>query len=191
MSVASLLQTLGIVTPVPPVKTAGVTEKPLLNQECSPCSPCYPEKQRRANKESERREEWQPGQPTNPDDLLADIAAMLQADPGQLRALLSADDIQDIADGENSRTYMLDYFRLMRADGKLPVCTELPAKASKPPLSHMESAKAWTPAHDRYISHVMACTDCRAPQRRYCHEGAQLRGEYWGIHQSNNTEESL
>jgi len=127
----------------------------------------------------------------NPDDLLADIAAMLQADPGQLRALLSADDIQDIADGENSRTYMLDYFRLMRADGKLPVCTELPAKASKPPLSHMESAKTWTPSHDPYISHVMACTDCRAPPRRYCDEGAQLRGEYWGIHQSTKTEESL
>jgi hypothetical protein len=127
----------------------------------------------------------------NPDALLAEIAAMLQADPRQLRALLSADDIQDIADGENSRTYMLDYFRLMRADEKLPVCTELPAKASKPPPSHMESAKAWTPAHDRYISHVMACTDCRAPQRRYCDEGAQLQYEYWGIHQSNNTEESL
>jgi len=127
----------------------------------------------------------------NPDDLLADIAAMLQADPRQLRALLSADDIQDIADGENSRTYMLDYFRLMRADEKLPVCTDMPAKASKPPPSHMESAKTWMPAHDRYISHVMACTDCRAPQRRYCDEGAQLRCEYWGIHQSADIEESL
>jgi hypothetical protein len=77
----------------------------------------------------------------NTDDLLADIAAMLQADPGQLRALLSADDIQDIADGENSRTYMLDYFRLMRADEKLPVCTDPPAKASKPPPSHMEGKR--------------------------------------------------
>jgi hypothetical protein len=127
----------------------------------------------------------------NPDDLLADIAAMLQADTRQLRALLSADDIQDIADGENSRTYMLDYFRLMRADEKLPVCTDPTAKAIKPPPSHMESAKTWTPVHDRYISHVIACTDCRAPQRRYCDEGAQLRCEYWGIHQSTNTEESL
>jgi hypothetical protein len=130
-------------------------------------------------------------QKQNPDAMLAEIAVMLQADPDQLRALMSADDIQDIADGENSRTYMLDYFRLMRADEKLPVCTDPPAKASKPPPSHMESAKTWTPVHGRYISHVMACTDCRAPQRRYCDEGAQLRGEYWGIHQSANTEESL
>jgi hypothetical protein len=74
-------------------------------------------------------------QQQNPDALLADIAVMLQASPGQLRALLSTDDIQDIADGANSRAYMLDYFRLMRADGKLPVCTE-------PPQSQMDSAKA-------------------------------------------------
>ena len=63
----------------------------------------------------------------NPDDLLREIAAILQASPDQLHALLSADDIQDIADGENSRVYMLDYFRLMRADGKLPVYIAPPA----------------------------------------------------------------
>jgi hypothetical protein len=57
----------------------------------------------------------------NPDAMLAEIAAILQADPDQLRTLLSADDLADIAQGNNSRTYMLDYFRLMRADGKLPV----------------------------------------------------------------------
>jgi hypothetical protein len=62
----------------------------------------------------------------NPDALLAEIAVMLQADPDQLRALLSTDDIQDIADGANSRAYMLDYFRLMRADGKLPVLIGAP-----------------------------------------------------------------
>tara|TARA_R110001592_G_scaffold215036_1_gene468376 strand:- start:1829 stop:2263 length:435 start_codon:yes stop_codon:yes gene_type:complete len=56
----------------------------------------------------------------NPDDLLADIAAMLQVAPNQLRALLSANDLDDIADGYNSRAYMLDYFRLMRTDGLLP-----------------------------------------------------------------------
>jgi hypothetical protein len=56
----------------------------------------------------------------NPDDLLAGIAAMLQAEPSQLRALLSADDLHDIAHGHNSRAYMLDYFRQMRTDGKLP-----------------------------------------------------------------------
>jgi hypothetical protein len=80
-------------------------------------------------------------QKQNPDAMLAEIAVMLQADPDQLRTLMSADDIQDIADGENSRTYMLDYFRLMRADEKLPVCTDPPAKANKPPPSHMEGKR--------------------------------------------------
>jgi hypothetical protein len=121
----------------------------------------------------------------DPDALLMDIAVMLQASPGQLRALLSTDDIQDIADGANSRAYMLDYFRLMRADGKLPVCTEPPpAKATEPPQSHMESARAWKPAHEAMINHVMACTACRAPQGRYCDKGAELRRFYWDAQQS-------
>ncbi|MCL1479050.1 MAG: hypothetical protein MH219_16755 [Marinobacter sp.] len=68
----------------------------------------------------------------NPDDLLADIAAMLQADPGQLRALLSADDVSETAQGFNSLDYMLDYFRQMRTDGKLPTVTATPAPQSKP-----------------------------------------------------------
>jgi hypothetical protein len=110
---------------------------------------------------------------------------MLRANPDQLRAPLSADDIQAIADGANSRSYMLDYFRQMRADGKLPVCTAPPpAKASKPPQSHMEIAKVWKPSHELYINHVTDCTACRAPQRRYCDEGAQLWREYWDVHQS-------
>ena len=121
----------------------------------------------------------------DPDALLMDIAVMLQASPGQLRALLSTDDIQDIADGANSRAYMLDYFRLMRADGKLPVCTEPPpAKATEPPQSHMESARAWKPAHEAMINHIMACTACRAPQGRYCDKGAELRRFYWDAQQS-------
>ena len=57
----------------------------------------------------------------DPDALLMDIAVMLRANPDHLYALLCEDDIQDIADGANSRAYLLDYFRLMRADGKLPV----------------------------------------------------------------------
>lgn len=59
----------------------------------------------------------------NPDSMLAEIAVMIRASPGQLRALLCDDDLDDIAQGYNSRSYMLDYFRLMRADGKLPVLT--------------------------------------------------------------------
>ena len=54
----------------------------------------------------------------NPDALLLDIAVMLQANPDRLRALLSDDDMQAIAEGEHSRTYLTAYFRLMRSDGK-------------------------------------------------------------------------
>jgi len=121
----------------------------------------------------------------NPDALLLDIAAMLQASTGQLRALLSTNDIQDIADGENSRSYMLDYFRLMRTDGKLPVCLEPPpAKATESPQSYLESAQAWKPAHEAMMNHVTDCTACRAPRGRYCNEGADLRRAYRDAHQS-------
>jgi len=103
-------------------------------------------------------------QSQNPDALLMDIAAMLQANPDHLYALLCADDIQDIADGANNRAYLLDYFRLMRADGKLPICTEPPpAKATEPPQSYLESAQAWKPEHEAMMDHVTGCTACRAP----------------------------
>jgi hypothetical protein len=124
-------------------------------------------------------------QQQNPDALLLDIAVMLQANPDQLRALLSTDDIQGIADGANSRAYLLDYFRLMRADGKLPICTEPPpAKATEPPQSYLESAQAWKPEHEAMMNHVTGCTACRAPQGRYCNEGADLRRVYLDAHQS-------
>jgi hypothetical protein len=111
-----------------------------------------------------------------------DIAAMLQANPDQLRALLSTDDIQDIADGANSRAYMLDYFRLMRADGKLPICkAPPPAKATESPQSRMDSEKTWKRAHEAIINHVMGCTACPAPQSRYCEQGAKLYGACIGM----------
>jgi hypothetical protein len=63
-------------------------------------------------------------------------------------------------------------------------CCNEATKASKPPQSHMEIAKVWKPSHELYINHVTDCTACRAPQRRYCDEGAQLWREYWDVHQS-------
>ena len=124
-------------------------------------------------------------QQQNPDALLADIAVMLRANPDQLRALLSTDDIQDIADGANSRAYMLDYFRLMRTDEKLPVSTaQPPAKAPESPQGYIESSKAWKPAHEAMMNHVTDCTACRASQGRYCNEGADLRRVYLDAHQS-------
>ena len=121
----------------------------------------------------------------NPDALLMDVAVMLRANPDQLRALLSTDDLQDIADGANSRAYMLDYFRLMRTDEKLPVSTaQPPAKAPESPQGYIESSKAWKPAHEAMMNHVTDCTACRASQGRYCNEGADLRRVYLDAHQS-------
>ncbi|PFG53112.1 hypothetical protein ATG98_2194 [Marinobacter sp. LV10R520-4] len=121
----------------------------------------------------------------NPDAMLMEIAVMLRANPDHLYALLCEDDIQDIADEANSRAYMLDYFRLMRTDGKLPIHTEPPpAKATEPPQSYIESAQAWKPAHEAMMNHVTGCTACRAPQGRYCNEGADLRRVYLEAHQS-------
>ena len=155
--------------PQPPENVEAAAGKGYAGLSANPQNPQPPTEQKRQD----------------PDVMLMDIAAMLRANPDQLRALLCSDDIQDIADGANSRAYMLDYFRLIRANGKLPVCTEPPpAKATDPPQSHMESARAWKPAHEAMINHVMACTACRAPQGRYCNEGADLRRAYRDAHQS-------
>ena len=155
--------------PQPPENVEAAAGKGYAGLSANPQNPQPPAEQKRQD----------------PDALLADIAVMLRANPDQLRALLSTDDIQDIADGANSRAYMLEYFRLMRADGKLPVCTEPPpAKATEPPQSYIESAKAWKPAHEAMMNHVTACTACRAPQGRYCNEGADLRRAYRDAHQS-------
>jgi len=113
----------------------------------------------------------------NPDDLLAEIAAMLQADPDQLRALLSADDLDDIAHGRNSRGYMLDYFRQMRTDGKLPTITAAaPAPQGKPDTTGR--AATWKPEHEQYLNHYTECTACYAPKGRYCEQGASLHQTY-------------
>lgn len=56
-------------------------------------------------------------QAQNPDALLVHLAKTLQADVHRLRALLSDDDMQDIAEGHHTRSYLLAYFRLMRSDG--------------------------------------------------------------------------
>ncbi|MCL1488980.1 MAG: hypothetical protein MH186_14740 [Marinobacter sp.] len=116
----------------------------------------------------------------NPDDLLADIAAMLQADPGQLRALLSADDVSETAQGFNSLDYMLDYFRQMRTDGKLPTVTATPAPQSKPDTTGR--AEVWEPAHEAMTNHLTDCTACYAPKHRYCEQGAGLHRAYHDAH---------
>lgn len=64
----------------------------------------------------------------DPDAVLQELAQTLQANPARLRALVSSDDMEDIANGEHSRAYLLAYFRLMRSDGK--------QLADDPPSAH-------------------------------------------------------
>ena len=129
----------------------------------------------------------------SPDAMLAEIAALLQADPDQLRALLSADDLDDIAQGRNNLDFMLTYFRLMRSNGQLPITAppapKRPAPQSAPTAA--DRAKAWKPAHDAMINHIMACNACYAPRQRYCEQGADLHKAYINDWQSANRAESL
>lgn len=124
----------------------------------------------------------------NPDALLIGLAKTLQADVHRLRALLSDDDMQDIAEGLHSRAYLLSYFRLMRSDGK-PLADDTPAPGKTPGNgpSHVERMKAWKPAHDVMINHLMACPACYAPLSRYCTEGADLRRTYLNACQTNQS----
>jgi len=97
------------VTPVTPATATALPPQAVPILTVTPVTPVTPQ-----NIDAQKK---------NPDALLMDIALTLHAKPDDLYALLCADDIQDIAEGLNSRAYMLDYFRLMRADGKLPVRT--------------------------------------------------------------------
>ena len=190
MSIASILQTLGIksVPLVPPAPMAEGTGNPRINQECSPCSPCSPEKHRKVEQERqpERRETWQPGQPANPDALLLEIAQTLEANPARLRAMMSHDDVQAAATGESSRAYLLEFFRLKQQTGELLADHPQPpgSKALGNQPGHMERMKAWKPAHESMIDHVMACTACYAPKHRYCEQGAGLHRAYHDAYQS-------
>ncbi|WP_288367472.1 hypothetical protein [uncultured Marinobacter sp.] len=115
----------------------------------------------------------------NPDALLLEIAQTLQASPARLRALLSDDDMQDIAEDAISRSHLLAYFRLMRSDGH-PLANDSPEPTRAPESRprHLELMQAWKPAHDALINHLMACDDCHAPHAHYCEKAAELRRSY-------------
>lgn len=112
MSVTNLLQTLGIhsVPPVPPAYSCEGTENTHEKQSRTPCTPCTPEKHRGAEKNPKR---------VNPDAVLLKVARQLKASPASLRAMLTDDDMQDIADGLNSPAVMLEFFRLAQKHGEL------------------------------------------------------------------------
>ena len=158
------------VTPVTPTENPEVTPAALGREGRNPCNPCNPEKHRGAQEKPE---------PHNPDALLLELARTLPASPKLLRALLSDDDMQDIAEGATSRGHLLAYFRLMRSDGK-PLADDepLPTRTPESRPSHIERMKAWKPAHERLINHLMACQDCFGPLGRYCDIGAQIRHAY-------------
>ncbi|GGC62094.1 hypothetical protein GCM10011362_08260 [Marinobacter halophilus] len=183
MSIARILQTMGIesVPHVPPTQVAEGTGKAPIDHKCSPCSPCSLEKLRGPDKKGalEYQEVWQTEQPANPDALLFELAQTLQASPARLRALLSEDDMQDIAEGATSRSHLLAYFRLMRSDGKqLADDQPAPTRARDSRSDYIQRMQAWKPAHDAMINHIMACQRCYPPRNRYCSEGARLRGDY-------------
>jgi hypothetical protein len=69
----------------------------------------------------------------NPDVVLLELAHTLQANPDRLRALLSDDDMQAIAEDclGYDRANLLAYFRLMRLDGH-PLEDDKPEPAKAP-----------------------------------------------------------
>lgn len=121
----------------------------------------------------------------NPDELLLAIAQTLQSNPARLRAMLTDDDMQDIAEGLNSPADMLDFFRLAQENGDL-LADDTPEPTRKPESrpGHVELMQAWKPAHDDLINHLMACSACHAPRARYCTDGAELRRAYLESYQN-------
>jgi hypothetical protein len=133
----------------------------------------------------------------NPDTVLMEIATTLKADAHMLRALLSDDDIQAIAENcpGYDRARLADYFRLMEAHGKplydidhhlTQLARQGTARSRQKARQDKEHEQAWRAAHDRFIDHVMKpCPDCYAPRARYCPTGATLRRAY--LETLNNT----
>lgn len=172
MSVASLIaRKLGQpVTPVTRRENTGVTAAALGRESRNPCNPCNPTKTR----DTEKKSEW-----VNPEAVLLKAARQLQVSPASLRAMLTDDDMQDIAEGLNSPTDMLEFFRLAQETGDL-LADDTP-EPTRQPESHpgnVELMQAWKPDHDELINHLMACSACYAPRARYCTEGAELRRAY-------------
>lgn len=126
------------------------------------------------------------GHTQDPDAVLRELARPLKADPPLLRALLSEDDMQAIADGEYSRDHLLAYFRLMRSDG-LPLANDNATAVRAPESTNAPTsqARSWEAAHDAMINHLMACRTCYAPRGRYCPDGERLCHDYLAAyHQS-------
>jgi hypothetical protein len=121
----------------------------------------------------------------NAEALILDIAKTLRADAHMLRALLSDDDMQAIAEGcpGYERDRLIAYFKRMEADGKSLYdlnhhLRRLETISRQKTYNTREQEQAWRAAHGLFINHIMACSDCRAPLGRYCHQGQILRRNY-------------
>ncbi|ERS88388.1 hypothetical protein Q667_13670 [Marinobacter sp. C1S70] len=136
----------------------------------------------------------------NPDAVLMEIATTLKADAHMLRALLSDDDMQAIA--ENCPGYDLarlaDYFRLMEAHGKplhdvehhlTQLVRQGTARNRQKARQGKELERVWRAAHESFLNHAMACPACNAPQGRYCHTGAAFRRAYLQAYQNTDQPE--
>tara|TARA_R110002074_G_scaffold43516_2_gene113373 strand:- start:5164 stop:5754 length:591 start_codon:yes stop_codon:yes gene_type:complete len=188
MSVANLLQTLGIqnVPPVPPANSCEGTENTHEKQPRTPCPPCTPEKHRGAEEKPKR---------ANPDAVLLKVARQLQASPASLRVMMDDDDTEATATGEYTPAYLLEFFTLKQERGELladqpqPLAPAPATRAPENGTKHAQRLKAWKPAHERFIDHLTACPDCYAPGGRYCTNGAGLRRIYLQSYQDANQPE--
>ncbi len=174
MSYAELLRKFAErpVTPVTQREEPEVTEKPKENHVGNLRYLGYP-KQLRSVERSHK-----PRKLENP---LYEIAQTLEANPRILRSLLSDDDMEDIAEGVISRSHLISYFRLMRSDGISLAGGEpaLQGASDSENLSrYFQSTHSWKSSHEYLINHVMECTECYAPVKRYCEKGDSLRQTY-------------
>lgn len=172
MSYADLLRKFAEhpVTPVTPSNDPEVTEKPKQNQRSNLSYLGNPKKPTKLETEHNL---------CRAEALLSEIAQTLKTSPNMLRSLLSDDDMGDIAEGVIKRSHLIAYFRLMRSDGiSLTEHEPLTQRTSGTRDGHVQSMQAWKSAHEDLLNHIMACSDCYAPLKRYCERGASLRGAY-------------
>ncbi|MGO3692830.1 hypothetical protein [Marinobacter sp.] len=132
--------------------------------------------------------------------VLDQVTRQLNADRHMVMALLSDDDLEQIEAGLITGGQLADYLNIMAKDGKPltdpqwhldRLLKSAETKRRQNAQTCRKQGKAWKPAHESFINHVMACTACRAPQGRYCIEGQQRRQAYTNAYQDNTGEPSL
>jgi|GEM_PF-2272026 len=136
----------------------------------------------------------------NPETVLVEIAKTLRADAHMLRALMSDDDMQAIAENcpGYDRKLLTDYFRKMEENGKELVDLQWHLdhllqtgheNAHKKSQRAREWETAWRAAHEHFMNHLATCSDCYAPRARYCAIGAGFRQTYLEAYQDEHQSE--